>query len=128
MSDAAFQLLAKALGDIVGEVVHQAGCDGGICTEDVAVMNLSVASGRPGAVTKPLQIQESLIIRMRERQLAVHIRTAGHRDAPVIEHTPGTEPHGTADGSSLGTQHPPSILLQNIPDEPFFHAHTLAPE
>lgn len=124
MLDAASKLLADALGHIVGEVIHKAGRNGGICAEDVAVMNPPVASCRLGAVTQPLQVQESLVIRMCERQLAVHIGAAGYRYAPVIEQPPGTEPHGAADGSPLGTQHPPSFFLQDIPDKPFLHAHT----
>ncbi len=52
MSDAAFKLLADALGDIVSQVIHQAGRDGRICAENVAVMNPPVASCRLGAETE----------------------------------------------------------------------------
>ena len=74
------------------------------------------------------QIKKALIIRMSERKLSVHIGTARHRDASVIEQPSGTETHGTPDGSTLRTQHPTSLLFQDITDKPVFHSHTLTDE
>lgn len=62
---------------------------------------------------------------MSERQLTIHVGTSGHRDASVIEQPSLSEAHGSPDGSTLRTQHPASLLFQDIADKPVFHSHTL---
>lgn len=63
---------------VIGKVIHQTGCDGRICAEDIAVVNLSPAPGNLRAVAQPFQVQKTLVVRVSERHLPVHVTAAGH--------------------------------------------------
>lgn len=128
MLEAAFHLLADTLRHIISQIIHQPRRDGRICAKHVAVMNLLIAPRGLRAMSQPTQIKKTLIIRMSERQLTIHVSTSGHRDASVIEQPSRSEAHGTPDGSTLRTQHPAPLLFQDIADKPVFHSHTLTDE